>query len=133
MFGHLLLICLCPMELYMTASRTSLLGFFVAVTVISLYCVPQLRISPQMKLRLRRMTLGGLIVLIICGVILEYRSNGMTKWLIKPGYSSVNAENDLNAFGDILDALDKTSIILKRLGDTVLIEKVEQKEGDGEE
>ena len=45
----------------------------------------------------------------------------------------LNAENDLNAFGDILDALDKTSIILKRLGDTVLIEQVEQKEGDGEE
>ena len=45
----------------------------------------------------------------------------------------LNAENDVNAFGDILDALDKTSIILKRLGDTVLIEQVEQKEGDGEE
>lgn len=45
----------------------------------------------------------------------------------------LNAENDVNAFGDILDALDKTSIILKRLGDTILIEQVEQKEGDGEE
>lgn len=42
-------------------------------------------------------------------------------------------ENDLNAFGDILDALDKTTIILKRIGDTVLIEQVEQKEGGGEE
>lgn len=45
----------------------------------------------------------------------------------------LNAENDVDAFGDILDALDKTSIILKRLGDTVLIEQVEQKEGDEEE
>lgn len=45
----------------------------------------------------------------------------------------LNEEDDIDAFGDILDALDKTSIILKRLGDTVLIEKVEQKEGDGEE
>lgn len=45
----------------------------------------------------------------------------------------LDAENDIYAFGDILDALDKTSIILKRLGDTVLIEQVEQKEGDGEE
>ena len=42
-------------------------------------------------------------------------------------------ENDLDAFGDILDALDKTTIILKRIGDTVLIEQVEQKEGGGEE
>ena len=42
-------------------------------------------------------------------------------------------ENDLNAFGDILDALDKTTIILKRIGDTVLIEHVEQKEGGEEE
>ena len=41
--------------------------------------------------------------------------------------------NDLNAFGDILDALDKTTIILKRIGDTVLIEQVEQKEGGEEE
>jgi hypothetical protein len=45
----------------------------------------------------------------------------------------LNAENDVDAFGDILDALDKTSIILKRLGDTILIEQVEQKEGDGKE
>lgn len=45
----------------------------------------------------------------------------------------LNAENDVNAMGDILDVLDKTSIVLKRLGDTVLIEQVEQKEGDGEE
>lgn len=45
----------------------------------------------------------------------------------------LNAENDIGAFGDILDALDKTSIILKRLGDTILIEQVEQREGDGEE
>ena len=44
----------------------------------------------------------------------------------------LNAENDLNAFDDILDALDKTTIILKRIGDTVLIDQVEQKEG-GEE
>ena len=45
----------------------------------------------------------------------------------------LNAENNLDAFGDILDALDKTTIILKRIGDTVLIEQVEQKEGGGEE
>ena len=45
----------------------------------------------------------------------------------------LNAENDINAFGDILDALDKTSIILKRLGDTILIEQVEQKDGDEKE
>ena len=42
-------------------------------------------------------------------------------------------ENNLDAFGDILDALDKTTIILKRIGDTVLIEQVEQKEGGEEE
>ena len=42
-------------------------------------------------------------------------------------------ENNLDAFGDILDALDKTTIILKRIGDTVLIEQDEQKEGGEEE
>ena len=42
-------------------------------------------------------------------------------------------ENDTTAFGDILDALDKTTIILKRIGDTVLIDQVEQKEGGEEE
>ena len=45
----------------------------------------------------------------------------------------LNEENDLNAFDDILDALDKTTIILKRIGDTVLIDQVEQKEGGEEE
>ena len=42
-------------------------------------------------------------------------------------------ENDTAEFGDILDALDKTTIILKRIGDTVLIDQVEQKEGGEEE
>ena len=42
-------------------------------------------------------------------------------------------ENDVVEFGDILDALDKTTIILKRIGDTVLVEQVEQKEGGEEE
>ena len=35
-------------------------------------------------------------------------------------------ENDLNAFGAILDALDKTTIILKRIGETQIIESVEK-------
>ena len=42
-------------------------------------------------------------------------------------------ENDVVEFGDILDTLDKTTIILKRIGDTVLIDQVEQKEGGEEE
>ena len=42
-------------------------------------------------------------------------------------------ENDIIEFDDILDALDKTTIILKRIGDTVLIDQVEQKEGGEEE
>ena len=42
-------------------------------------------------------------------------------------------ENDTAEFGDILDALDKTTIILKRIGETVLIDQVEQKEGGEEE
>lgn len=45
----------------------------------------------------------------------------------------LNEENDTAEFGDILDALDKTTIILKRIGDTVLIDQVEQKEGGEEE
>ena len=45
----------------------------------------------------------------------------------------LNEENDTAEFGDILDALDKTTIILKRIGDTVLIEQVEQKGGGEEE
>ena len=45
----------------------------------------------------------------------------------------LNEENDLNAFGDILDVLDKTTVILKRIGETVLIDQVEQKEGGEEE
>ena len=42
-------------------------------------------------------------------------------------------ENDVVEFGAILYALDKTTIILKRIGDTVLIDQVEQKEGGEEE
>ena len=42
----------------------------------------------------------------------------------------LNEENDLNAFGDILDALDKTTIILKRIGETQIIESVGKDVGD---
>ena len=36
----------------------------------------------------------------------------------------LNEENDVVEFGDILDALDKTTIILKRIGETQIIESV---------
>ena len=36
----------------------------------------------------------------------------------------LNEENDTAEFGDILDALDKTTIILKRIGETQIIESV---------
>ena len=42
-------------------------------------------------------------------------------------------ENNIKEYSDILDALDKTTIILKRIGDTVLIDQVEQEEGGEEE
>ena len=45
----------------------------------------------------------------------------------------LNEEDDLNAFGDILDALDKTTIILKRIDYTNLNDQVKQKEGGDEE
>ena len=35
-------------------------------------------------------------------------------------------ENDTAEFGDILDALDKTTIILKRIGETQIIESLEK-------
>ena len=35
-------------------------------------------------------------------------------------------ENDVVEFGDILDALDKTTIILKRIGETQIIESLEK-------
>ena len=38
----------------------------------------------------------------------------------------LNEENDVVEFGDILDALDKTTIILKRIGETQIIESVEK-------
>lgn len=38
----------------------------------------------------------------------------------------LNEENDVIEFGDILDALDKTTIILKRIGETQIIESVEK-------
>ena len=38
----------------------------------------------------------------------------------------LNEENDTAEFGDILDALDKTTIILKRIGETQIIESVEK-------
>ena len=38
----------------------------------------------------------------------------------------LNEENDTAEFGDILDALDKTTIILKRIGETQIIESLEK-------
>ena len=40
--------------------------------------------------------------------------------------NSLSQENDLNNFMDDLDLIDKASVILKRMGDTVLIEQTEE-------
>ena len=47
--------------------------------------------------------------------------------------NSLSQENNLNNFMDDLDLIDKTSVILKRMGDTVLIEQTEEKVGGNEE
>lgn len=47
--------------------------------------------------------------------------------------NSLSQENDLNNFMDDLDLIDKASVILKRMGDTVLIEQTGEKVGGNEE
>lgn len=47
--------------------------------------------------------------------------------------STLASNNDLNTFADDLELIDKASIILKRMGDTVLIEEVQEKTGGEEE
>ena len=47
--------------------------------------------------------------------------------------NSLSQENNLNNFMDDLDLIDKASVILKRMGDTVLIEQTEEKVGCNEE
>lgn len=46
--------------------------------------------------------------------------------------NTLASNNDLNTFVDDLELIDKASIILKRMGDTVLIEEVQEKTGGGE-
>lgn len=47
--------------------------------------------------------------------------------------NSLSQENNLDNFMDDLDLIDKASVILKRMGDTVLIEQTEEKVGGDEE
>lgn len=47
--------------------------------------------------------------------------------------NSLSQENNLNNFMDDLDLIDKASVILKRMGDTVLIEQTGEKVGGNEE
>lgn len=47
--------------------------------------------------------------------------------------NSLSQENNLNNFMDDLDLIDKTSVILKRLGETQIIGEIEEKVGDDEE
>lgn len=47
--------------------------------------------------------------------------------------NSLSQENNLNNFMDDLDLIDKASVILKRMGDTVLIEQTGEKVGGDEE
>lgn len=47
--------------------------------------------------------------------------------------NTLASNNDLNTFVDDLELIDKASIILKRMGDTVLIEEAQEKVGGKEE
>ena len=47
--------------------------------------------------------------------------------------NTLATNNDLNTFADDLELIDKASIILKRMGDTVLIEEAQEKVGGKEE
>lgn len=90
MFWHLVLLCLCPVVLYMTKSRTSLLALFVAVPMVASYCVPKFNVSFGLMRKIRSMAALLVCALLLGGMFVELSSGGMRKWILK--YDAEDAE-----------------------------------------
>jgi len=92
--GHLLTLLLCPVVLYMTKSRTSLLGFVVMLLLVTMYCVPKFRVPAKIKRQLKSMTTTFFLLMVLGAIMLEVSSGGISKWLMKYD-SNVNQSEEI--------------------------------------
>lgn len=80
---HLGLVCIMPILLYWTSSRTGLVAFSSAMLAIWLYMLPRASLSARTKRHMQSIFMGGLALLVAFAIVSEIRSGTMSKWLRK--------------------------------------------------
>lgn len=82
---HVVILGFAPVVLFMTRSRTGLLGMAVSMTMIYFYAIPHAQVSLSLRRRFRNIMFGGVFLLGIAMVIMQIRGGKMTSWVRKTG------------------------------------------------
>ena len=80
---HVGLLVLAMPLLYLTRSRTALLGVAVSLTIVYFYLPGRLALDGRMKRRLGSVLFLGVVALAIAVIVAEVESNAISRWLRK--------------------------------------------------
>ena len=97
--GHMLLVAICPILIYWTKSRTALLAMMVLLFSIFVYCIPQYKISPALKRRIRSVFMGFLAMMFVAAVVMECTSHSISSWMMKYDTTGRGREGEVTMQG----------------------------------
>lgn len=80
---HISLIVVAMGELYMTRSRTGLFSCSIGLFMVLAHAAKKLSMTPQMRMRIKRMTSAGLTLLFLAVIASEITNRTFTRWVYK--------------------------------------------------
>ena len=84
---HISLIGLALVELYLTRSRTGLFSCSIGLFMVLIHAAKKLSMTPQLRMRIKRMTSVGLTLLIFAMIVSEVTNRTFTRWVYKSNYT----------------------------------------------
>lgn len=96
--AHTVILAAAVPILYMTRSRGGLFSAVVAVAMIYTYCMKYLRVSPRVKMALRKSLTGGVVIVALAAIVLEVKDNSISRWVRKTDDVEGDARSAVEAF-----------------------------------
>jgi len=87
---HAVCIAAAPILMYMSRSRTALVGFSVALTMIWFFCLPKAKMSAMTKKKVVSVFMSVVKLLIVALAVSQVRNQTLSRWLRK----SENVQDD---------------------------------------
>lgn len=92
------LIVLTVFVMFLTRSRTALLACGVAVLLVSFYVMPRVRLPMKVRRWVRQALFGGLVLMLVVGLVAEFKSDAISRWVRKTDSTTSDNRSVSEAF-----------------------------------